>query len=283
MTSPTDSPIGGAGLKGPLRYQVSREAGCLHFETNTNAANREPQRSSYEPEQIDHEGSGIGSGSRTRRRSLDAQREGASLRPMLLLAVLLGTLITGRNVMAFEKRAYEVVEHDRVFEVRSYSQAIVAETIVEGEFESVGSEAFRILVAYISGENEARESIAMTAPVTQESKGRKVAMTAPVTQESSKGGYRITFMMPSTFTLETLPVPRDERIHLRQDPAQRYVAIRYSGFWSRRNYERHLSELRGWIHQRNLKPKGGPVWVRYDPPFMPWFLPKNEILIPVTQ
>jgi hypothetical protein len=170
--------------------------------------------------------------------------------------------------MAYEKRAYEVLEHDRGFEIRAYSPAIVAETTVEGEFEKVGSEGFRMLFAYISGENQAGES---------------VAMTAPVTQEASQNGHRVTFMMPSAFTLETLPVPRDDRILLRHEPAQRFAAVRYSGFWSRSNYERHLGQLRRWIEERELVATGVPVWARYDPPFMPWFLRTNEILIPVNE
>jgi hypothetical protein len=232
---------------------------------------------------VDQRSLGIHSSFRARRRAHVPQAASARVIAILVSALLLGALFTGQRALAFEQRAYEVEERDRDFEVRAYSQAIVAETNVEGDFESVGGEAFRILVAYISGENEARQSIAMTAPVTQESKGTKIAMTAPVTQEPSMRGYRVTFVMPSTFTLETLPVPRDGRIRLRQEPAQRFAAVRYSGFWSRSNYERHLEELRGWIDQRNLTPSGPPVWARYDPPFMPWFLRKNEILIPVAQ
>jgi len=126
----------------------------------------------------------------------------------------------------------------------------------------------------------------MTAPVTQESeekdKGEKIAMTAPVTQESINAGYRFTFMMPSNLSLETLPIPRDPRIRLRQEPAQRYATIQYSGFWSQKNYDRHLHQLQTWMKKRALSPSGEAVWARYDPPFMPWFWRTNEILIPIN-
>ena len=197
-----------------------------------------------------------------------------------MLAVL---LVASGTAGAFEKRAYEVVEEDRDFTLRDYGPAVVAETFVQGDFEDVGSTAFRILVAYISGENEASESIAMTAPVTQERPGEKIAMTAPVTQETAGEGYRFTFMMPSARSFETFPVPLDERVRLRREPGGRYAAVAYSGFWSRRNYDRHLEELRTWMNLRALEPTGDPVWARYDPPFMPWFWRRNEILIPVGE
>ena len=76
--------------------------------------------------------------------------------------------------MAIEKRAYEVIERHGNLEIRSYPAAIVAEVRVEGAFEKVGSEAFRILVSYISGNNQSRESIAMTAAVSQQPSGSKI-------------------------------------------------------------------------------------------------------------
>jgi hypothetical protein len=185
--------------------------------------------------------------------------------------------------MAYEKRAYQVDEQDGRFELREYAPAVLAETTVQGDFEDVGSTAFRILAAYIGGENEDRSSIAMTAPVTQEPLSQKIAMTAPVTQQSADAGYRVSFMMPAGSTLENLPTPKDPRVALREDPPGRYAAVTYSGFWSREKYERQLGELRRWIDERGLEPTGEPVWARYDPPFMPWFLRTNEILIEVTE
>jgi hypothetical protein len=185
-----------------------------------------------------------------------------------LVATLLVSVALGGQAMAYETRDYDVIESDGDFEVREYGSIIVAETTVAGEFDQVGSEAFRILFAYISGENETGDS---------------VAMTTPVTQEASQGSYRVTFMMPSTYTLETLPEPGDERVLLREEPANRFASVRYSGFWSQGRYDKNLQELRRWINERGMEATGEPVWARYDPPFMPWFLRTNEILIPVKE
>jgi effector-binding domain-containing protein len=154
-------------------------------------------------------------------------------------------------------------------------------TVVEGDFEKVGSEGFRRLADYINGNNRRRQSIAMTAPVGQESGSQKIAMTAPVGQQSSGDRWRITFMMPAEYSLERLPQPLDDRISLQPVPARRMAAVRYSGTWSRSGYEKNLANLLAWLQEQGLQPVGDPVWARYNPPFMPWFLRRNEVLIAV--
>jgi effector-binding domain-containing protein len=141
--------------------------------------------------------------------------------------------------------------------------------------------AFRPLFRYISGENRSRSKVAMTAPMSQEKAGEKIRMTAPVNQQSSRDKWAVSFTMPASYTLETLPVPDDPKIILRQVPARRMAAVRYSGFWSEKIYRQNRSELETWIREQGLTITGDPVWARYNPPFTPWFLRRNEILIPV--
>ena len=181
--------------------------------------------------------------------------------------------------MAIEELSYRTIERDGAVELRRIESHVVAETFVEGDFERVGSEGFRRLVAYIGGANRAQSKIAMTAPVGQESASEKIAMTAPVGQEKVGDRYRITFVMPREYTLETLPQPTDERVRLREEPERTIAAIRYTGSWSRSRYDVHERRLREWIQRRGLDSVGEPVWARYNPPFMPWFLRRNEILI----
>jgi hypothetical protein len=192
-------------------------------------------------------------------------------------------LFTGSPLMAIETARYQVVEKDGDFELRQYAPYIVAETLVEGEMDEVGNEGFRRLFGYISGKNRMKQSISMTAPVTQEKTAEKIAMTAPVTQEKADGKFRITFMMPSEYTLDSLPEPLDPRVALKTEPARRVAAIQYSGTWSPKRFEDHKKKLEEWISKRGLKPLAEPVWARYDPPFKPWFLRRNEVLIPVER
>jgi hypothetical protein len=200
-----------------------------------------------------------------------------------LVTILLCPMITARDTMAIEEAKYTVIEKDGPFEVRQYGPQIVAETFVQGDFEKVGNEGFRRLYGYISGENRKKESISMTAPVSQEASSEKIAMTAPVGQERVGGTWRITFVMPSAYTMETLPEPLDSRVILREIPEQLMAAMRYSGTWGRERYEERKARLLEGIQDRGLRPTGEPVFARYNPPFMPWFLRRNEVLIPVER
>lgn len=184
---------------------------------------------------------------------------------------------------AVEEAEYTVVREDGEFEIRQYAPAIVAETVVNGDFEEAGSAAFRKLFKYIDGNNRSGGEIAMTAPVSQEQRGEKIAMTSPVSQEADADGWAVAFMMPASFTMETIPQPNDSSVVIRQVSAYRAAAIRYSGTWSEKNYQEHLSKLKGWLQDSGLEPAGQPVWARYNAPFTPWFMRRNEILVPLSE
>jgi effector-binding domain-containing protein len=197
-----------------------------------------------------------------------------------LLAAALAAVPT-QQLMAVEEAEYTVVMEAGDIEVRDYAPAIVAETIINDEFEEAGDLAFRKLFKYIGGNNQAREEIAMTAPVAQEERSEKIAMTAPVGQQKTEEGWAVSFMMPASYSMETVPKPLDPDVVIRQIPAHRAVSIRYSGFWSEEKYREHLEELQAWIRAENHQVTGVPVWARYNAPFTPWFMRRNEILIPV--
>lgn len=185
------------------------------------------------------------------------------------------------NAMAIEEATYTVVKKDDAFEVRDYAPHVLAEIAVDGTLETAGSKAFDALFNYISGDNTSRSEIAMTAPVSQAAKSEKIAMTAPVEQQRAQDKWLVSFMMPASYTLDTLPKPTNANITLRAVPAHRVAAVRYSGFWSEKNYFKNKEALEAWVQKNNFIIIGEPVWARYNPPFMPWFLRRNEILIPI--
>lgn len=184
--------------------------------------------------------------------------------------------------MAIEEAPYEVVKVEGDFEVRDYSPHIFATTFVEGGFEDAGSSAFKRLFRYISGDNRSQTKIAMTAPVTQHS-GEKIDMTAPVGQQKSGDQWVVSFMMPASYDMGNLPVPDNPLVTLRQVPARRMATIRYSGFWSEKNYQKNKLKLDLWIQKEGLMVRGEAVWARYNAPFVPWFMRRNEILVPVSK
>jgi hypothetical protein len=197
----------------------------------------------------------------------------------IMTAVIL--IIGATNVMATEEAPYTLVEKDNGFEIRNYAPHILAETVVEGTLEEAGNIAFNRLFRYISGDNKSHDRVAMTAPVSQQPAGEKIKMTAPVGQQAVPQGWAVSFMMPATYTLETLPQPNSSQVSLRQVSARQMAVVRYSGFWSEKAYLQNKRELESWIVQKGLAIVGDPVWARYNPPFTPWFLRRNEILIPV--
>lgn len=199
----------------------------------------------------------------------------------ILLAI--ASMLTGATeTMAIEEAKYTVVKKDDNFEIRDYTPHIVAETLVAGSFEEAGSKAFKILFGYISGENRSRKKVEMTAPVSQRANPEEIKMTAPVSQQRMEDKWAVSFMMPASYSLETLPVPENPRVTLRRVPGRRMAAVRYSGFWSEKGYLKNKTKLESWINDNGLKIAGAPLWARYNAPFTPWFLRRNEILAPIA-
>jgi len=183
--------------------------------------------------------------------------------------------------VGIEKAKYKVTEKEGKLEIRQYSPQIVAETIVDADFEDAGNVAFRRLFDYISGNNRNKESISMTAPVNQKTRSEKISMTAPVNQYQSKDRFIVSFVMPSKYSMESLPEPLDSNVVLREVPSRKLAVIRYSGSWSKKKYETQKELLEEFIRNKGLKITGEAIFARYDPPFQLSFLRRNEVLIPI--
>ena len=173
------------------------------------------------------------------------------------------------------------------FEVRQYGARVVAETTVPGEWNDAGNEGFRRLAGYIFGKNRRGAKIAMTAPVAQAlqktNEGVKLPMTAPVAQHRDGDSWTVAFTMPDGETLGTLPAPEDSRVVLREVPPARVAVVRFSGRWTDANMKEHEAELRRWTSDRRLTVIGEAEVNRYDPPFKPWFLRRNEVWFPLAE
>lgn len=205
------------------------------------------------------------------------------MKHFLRISVLSSLILSGAiQTMATEEAKFDVIKKDKAFELREYAPHVLAETVIEnGSMEGAGNDAFRLLFGYISGNNQSRQKVAMTAPVSQEPLREKIKMTAPVGQQRAEEGWVVSFMMPASYTLETLPQPENPKVTLRQVPARRMAAVRYTGRWSEKSYLQHKLELEAWMLKEGLTVAGDPVWARYDPPFTLWFMRRNEVLIPV--
>jgi hypothetical protein len=190
-------------------------------------------------------------------------------------AVVLGLL--SPMASAIEEPKYTVVREYDGFEIREYAPYLVAEVTVPGPAEEAGNQGFRILAAYIFGKNRGERKISMTAPVAQAPAPTRIEMTAPVTQAAASDGYVVQFSMPREYTLETLPEPLDPQVKLKEVPGGRVAVIRYSGTWTERNYKEHLEKLQRGVEAAGLRTTGSPIYSRYNAPFVPWFMRRNEI------
>jgi hypothetical protein len=139
------------------------------------------------------------------------------------------------------------------------------------------------LFNYISGNNTNRSKIKMTIPVTEEqvsAASEKIPMTAPVTTErTAANAYVISFIMPSSYTMETLPEPNDKSITFKQVPAHRAAVIKFNGRLGEGLAKIKMDELNAWLVKNNLKPRSNFIMAQYNPPWIPGFMRHNEILV----
>lgn len=183
-----------------------------------------------------------------------------------------------------EQASYELVLIDDDVEIRDYPSQIVAEVTRDGSREEAVNRGFRPLASYIFAKERGGEPVAMTAPVTQE-RGAQIAMSAPVTQERvarssdpGNGAWTIRFVMPATYTLDTLPKPAGADVRLVKVPAERRVAIRFSGVADDDLIAAKEKRLRGWLSSRGLMPSGSATYAYYNAPWTPGFMRRNEVL-----
>ena len=194
--------------------------------------------------------------------------------------------------MATEEPKYIVLEQSEPFELRAYTPMLVAEIRVSGDLDSASSEGFKQIAAYIFGKNKVNEKIAMTTPVTLESReniqSAKIAMTAPVIIESDqapKNGsskeWTVSFVMPSEFTMETLPKPLNSKIEIKEIPGEKKAVITFSGFYDNKKVIKMTQDLASWMQAKGLQADGAPQFARYNPPWTLPFMRRNEVMIRV--
>ena len=188
--------------------------------------------------------------------------------------------------MAIETPKYKILEKDGHIELRKYDGYITANIEIKADsYKSAGSRAFGVLADYIFGNNTKNSKIAMTAPVISQkpATSEKIAMTAPVTTAKlDNQKYVISFTMPASYSLEDLPKPNNENVIIKTIPSHKVVAIRFSGYTSEGDIEKKSAELREWTNKREIKLGSQPSVLRYDPPWKPGIMRRNEVCFNVV-
>ena len=172
-------------------------------------------------------------------------------------------LLVAVDVVAIEEPKYELVaEYGDSIEIRHYEPQIVAATAMT----SGQNSGFRVLAGYIFGGNEREE---------------KIAMTAPVTTSMGSDGAEMQFMMPSEYSLDKLPKPEDKRVAFKELPAYTAAVIRFSGRARADMAEQYWSELQTFLADSEWQINGRPTLNQYNPPWIPGYFRRNEIIVPV--
>jgi hypothetical protein len=164
-----------------------------------------------------------------------------------------------------EEQPYTVVQDLGSFEIRHYPQYVLVQTTVAGDFMRAGNVAFGPLVSYISGNNRRSQKIAMTAPVLQHS--------------ASEQEHTVSFVLPAGMDVKSIPLPANSRVSTKVVPAHNVAAIKFGGGWNAERFESKGKELEHLVTQADLTTEGGVYFARFDPPWKPWFLKRNEVLI----
>jgi hypothetical protein len=177
-----------------------------------------------------------------------------------------------------ETLKYAVIVKQNEFEIRQYDSYLQAEVETTGsDYRSAVERGFNLLAGYIFGNNISRRNIDMTTPVIV-SQAEKIAMTTPVTISGS-GSFSMAFVMPCQYSLETLPLPKDERVHIKQISAHKVAALRFSGYFPQEQIEKNKQRLSRWLAEQGLETEGDFIVAGYSPPWVPGFMAKNEVMI----
>ncbi len=195
---------------------------------------------------------------------------------------VIGVALSGNIMSDVEQAKYTVVETHGDIEIRDYMPAIVAEVEVAGERESAISQGFRLIAGYIFGDNKSTQKVAMTAPVIQQP-SEKIAMTAPVIQQGDGTAWKVRFVMPASYTLESLPKPNNPLVKLIAVDERRFVVIRFSGLAGEKSLKTHTASLEGFIAEKGLHALSSPCYAFYNPPWTLPFLRHNEVMMEIEK
>ena len=200
----------------------------------------------------------------------------------IIALILIVGVLAGPVMSDVEKPDYKVIQSEQNIEIRHYEPMIIAEVEVDGKREDAIRDGFRLLADYIFGNNTVQQVISMTAPV-QQKENQKIAMTAPVQQQSTGKSWRMSFVMPSKYSMDSLPVPNNNRVRLKEILTKKFVVIEFSGTNSNENVTEHENQLMNYIEANQIKINGSPNYAFYNPPWSLPFLRRNEVMIEINQ
>lgn len=201
---------------------------------------------------------------------------------VLIVVLVFGAAMIGPIMSNVEVPAYKILKKEQNIEIRQYPPLIIAEVKTAGSRQDSIGNGFRILADFIFGNNEGEKQLSMNGPITQQ-EGIKIAMTAPVQQEQTDTEWAISFIMPSKFSIDTIPNPINDRIKIIQIPSKRYAVITFSGRSTEANLTKHTNELEIYMNGSSYSKVGNAKYAFYNPPWTLPFLRRNEVQFEIPE
>ncbi len=200
----------------------------------------------------------------------------------ILIAIVVIWSLYGYLSSNVESLEYSVVERKKNYEIRIYPSHIVAQTTVQGTYMNALNNGFRIVAGYIFGGNTKKQSIAMTTPVIeQKSASESIAMTTPVMSSVDGELHTVSFSMPKSYTIETLPNPNDARVKIVTIPERKMAVLRFTWWRSNAIVQSKKKELLRLLKDDSIVTKGEVQYAGYNAPWTPPWMVRNEVMIEV--
>ena len=192
---------------------------------------------------------------------------------------LVGCSVVG--IRNYEEPKYQALVQEDKFEIRLYSDVLVAQSTSSGAYKESSGSNFDRLAGYIFGKNKANKKMDMTAPVLQKKESEKMDMTVPVFQQQTGSDWTMTFVLPSQYSIETAPIPLDESVIVKVLPEVKVATLRFNGRLNADSIQENTQILEDWVKLKNFSAVARPYSAAYDPPWTLPILRRNEIHIPI--
>ena len=185
------------------------------------------------------------------------------------------------GIRSSEEAAHEVLFEQDNIQIRLYANSLIAQTTTSGDYKKSGNQGFKRLAGYIFGNNQSNQKIEMATPVIETDASEKIAMTVPVYQEETNNLWTMTFVLPSKYTLDTIPKPTDSNVVVKKLAEKKVATIRYSGLSNTRKLQQKTLQLQQWLDNNGYVSIAKPYSAAYDPPWTVPFLRRNEVHIEI--
>jgi len=202
--------------------------------------------------------------------------------PIARLSSLLWTGLTVMGIRGSEEPSYRVLSEDGNIQIRLYQPMLIAETKIEADYSQAGKIGFNRLARYIFGGNVQNKEMAMTTPVFRESINGQIETMNETTQHAPNNNkWIMSFVMPPSFDVTTLPEPTDPLVIIESIPTKKVAILRYTGSLNQERMTEYSQILLAWLDERHIKRLSSPRSAAYDPPWTIPSLRRNEIHIDI--